>query len=146
MNAFSTIAADPVETAITKASEWVRVATPIIKAYLALDEIDGDMSSAAIDARGNRRWNAPVAYDERVIEEARGEVKDAREALYKIIEGIREDLICDSWLNEPAGPLGDTPEARDVYDARCDECEAFNDRLKVETISVDAALHQIGDY
>jgi hypothetical protein len=146
MNAFTNIVADPVETAVAAANAWVRTATPIIKAYLALDMIDGDLRAAAHDFRGHKRWNEPVEYDERVCTEVRSDITKAAEQVYATIEGIREDFICDHWAHEPDGPADDSDAAAHAYDAACDTCMEFNDRLKRETISVDAAVKQIGEF
>ena len=111
---------------------WVDHAKPIIAAYLMLDdEVDYVLLSAKIKARGDRRWNEPTTLAERDYSEARDVVGKAKRELRDLIEGIRDNFLCD----ERVGVQDD--------DAAQEEADAFNDWLTDETTSVDKALDAV---
>ncbi len=123
---------DPAKLA--KCNAWVEHARPIILAMLMLDdEVDSVLLRAKIDADKDRRWNEPVSWQARDYDEARGEVKGASKALFAMLDGIRDNFICDEMVG-----VYDNPDAQE-------EADAFNDWLHAETIGVDAAVNRVAE-
>jgi len=119
------------QTAITAANAWVVDATPIIRAYLALDEV-----SLINDICANH-YGKDSASKQRTSDyrEAQGYVTKAQDALYDMLDGIRDNFICDN----SAGYAYNAPEA-DV-----DAADEFNEELGRSVVSVEAAVKMVGD-
>lgn len=135
MNAYSTIRQPTLSEAIAQASDWVRVAKPVILAYFAMDEIDSALRSAAYDFRGDKRWNEPKGHEERTMDEARAELRPSMANLMLIVEGIRDNFICDAT---PQHPSGDD-------EAEWDAHEEFREALEAGVPGVVATVKKIGD-
>lgn len=116
--------------AVEQANSWVETARPIIKAYLALDQIHGDLRSEEFKRRGNRRYNVPASYAECACKDAGSDVGTAVEALAAQIDAIRSDMLNDESLNA----------SQNADDAEWDYVEAFNDDLARQCVTVDAAV------
>ena len=102
---------------IAKANQWVAAAKPVIRAYLEMDGIAGDLFDA----------------DSRIREEARGILRKPIRELYDMIDGIREDHRCDHVMHGHS----------DMTDAEWDLVEEFNDELERGMVSVAAAIKQV---
>jgi len=116
---------------ITAANEWVQHATPIIRAYYALEDVSLNNDICA------NHYGKDSASKQRTSDyrEAQGYVTKAQDALYDMLDGIRDNFICD----HSAGYAYNAPEA-DV--AAADE---FNEELGRSVVSVEAAVRVVGD-
>lgn len=103
--------------AIAKANQWVAAAKPVIRAYLEMDGIAGDLFAA----------------DERIRDEARGILRKPIRELYDMIDGICEDHRCDHVMHGHS----------EMTDAEWDLVEEFNDELERGMVSVAAAIKQV---
>lgn len=114
---------------------WLTIATPIIKAMFAVEDAIHPVTTARLaDPKGY------VAYAKRSPEshawaEAQSIVERAVEELAKMLDGIRDNALCDAYVNVDY----DAPEA-DI-----EAGEAFNEDLARGVISIDAAVKMIGD-
>lgn len=111
----------PVSDAIEAANHWIVTARPVIEAYLRLDEIEGDLRRQCDERTAGSAY--PIAYK-------------AGRALFEVIEGVREEFVCDhsrSGLTE-------------MTDAEWEEVEEFNDELCRSVVSVQHAIKIVGDY
>jgi hypothetical protein len=118
------------DAAVERVNAWVETAKPVIKAYLALDQIHADLRSAEFERRGNRKYGTAASYAESACKYAGSDVSAAVEALSASIEAIRDDTMNDEKLN--------ASQAAD--DAEWDHVEAFNEELERQCITVDAAV------
>jgi hypothetical protein len=111
-----------------EAHRWVEIARPLIVAYLALDQIQGDVKAGSYDA-------GAYGYD---VRKGAADIADAMKALLGRIEGIRDSRIAD--LSPPAPNWGRnlnecSPEVID-YD---DLCDMWAERC-ADVATVDAAI------
>ena len=140
MNAINSLARALAEQkftdAVERASDWARVARPVIIAWYKLDDIRGELSSAAYEFRGDKKWNEPKAYDERAMRDASSDLAKPMDDLNATISGIRDDFICDE--HNRATPAVWTEQAEDDF-------EEFCEALEREVPSVDAVMKRIGD-
>ena len=130
MNALSPITAAPfdIDAAHMAAHGWTKIAAPLIKAYLALDHLHGDMLAASHDA-------GVYSY---AISSSADDIGKAASQMPKDIEGIRDAVLAD--LSPPAPnwgrPISEcSPEVAD-YD---DLCEMWDERIR-DVLSVEAAI------
>lgn len=121
--------------AVDRANSWIDTARPVIKAYLALDQIHGGLNTAAYDRRGGRKFGTVAGYGESACAYAASDVSKAVEALAASIDGIRSDVLSDEKLNA----------SQHADDSEWDRVEAFNDELDRQCMTVDAAVKLIGD-
>lgn len=101
--------------------EWVRLARPIVKAWAMVDEARLGLNSA---------WITGTKSEQYVMDEAKGHIRKAYDALDGMLSGIRDNAYCDhckSGLSE-------------MTDEQWDEVEAFNDALRAGILSVDAVI------
>lgn len=113
---------------------WINHARPIIKAWLVLDDAaDAPLFNAVVDLNKAHKFGDPRSWQERDYEEARGHIRKAGKELYAMLEGIRDNFICDELAGQ-----SDDPDAQE-------EADAFNDWLHGETASVDAAVNLVAD-
>lgn len=109
------------EAAIEAANKWVGVARPIILASIELDRLDDTL------------WPLRQMGRRRDYEEAKSHIASAREELEDMLDGIRDDFLCDqrkSWdrsLGEDEGEAVDN----------------FNEMLDEATVSVPDCIKQI---
>lgn len=130
VGANSMYANDPAK--LRACNKWVDHARPIIKAMFVLeDAADGPLLSALVEAGKGGSIRRPVTWQERNYRDARDEIKKARRALYDMLDGIRDNFICD----EMAGQSDDPDEQ--------EEADAYNDWLAESTVSVDAAIRAV---
>lgn len=111
------LATQSLEQAIGRANQWVNTAAPVIRAWLGLYATEHDLADA----------------DKRTFDEAWAVIEKASANLYAIIEGVREEALCDhsvSGLSE-------------MTDAEWDAVEEFNDTLRHDVISVAAAIKKV---
>ena len=128
MNMFATIAVPTDHAKVAACNAWVDEARPIIVAMFALEDANGDLFTAQMTARGHRRYDEPTEPGERSCMEARDYIEKARACLFDMLDGIRDNYLCD----ERAGAQDD--------DTAQDAADDFNDWLDDETLSVKAAV------
>jgi len=135
MNALAPIVAAPFDlnAAHMEAHRWVETARPLIVAYLALDQIDGDVRVASY-GMGDTYWSSAIMDGAKMVSAAVTE-------LYSQIEHVREMWIGD--LSPPAPNRGVwsgvSQNDLDDYD---DLCAMWDERIR-DVISVDGAIRQI---
>lgn len=130
MNMFATIAVPTHHAKVMACNAWVDEARPIIVAMFALEDAQGDLFTAQMNARGNRRYNEPTQPGERTFMEARDYVETARTNLFEMLDGIRDNYLCDERQSCLVEMMPQQAEAVDE----------FNDWLDDEVISVKAAV------
>lgn len=143
MNAVNALARDAAEQqlqeAVARASKWVDQAKPVILAYFVLeDQADEPISKAlrgdptAFECYSKRSPDALTWHDARDI------VRGAATELFKMLDGIRDNFLCDE--RSAASPFnGSYTEAdEEAY-------EAFDEALEREVPSVAATVKKIGD-
>lgn len=114
-------------------NKWVDHARPIIKAMFVLEDAADAPLLTALVAAGRGLTSHPATWQERDYREARVQVAKARNALFDMLDGIRDNFIAD----ERAG-IGNN-------DDETAEADDFNDWLGESTISVDAAVQIVTD-
>ncbi|WP_420137864.1 hypothetical protein [Sphingomonas sp.] len=135
MNALTNITADPLVQAVARANDWLRVARPVIKAYFALEDIEGDLGSAGLGFRGDKRWNEAKAWDERTMDEARDLLRKPVSEMQELIEAIRQTAIDDEM---PRWTQGCDVDAVDAEYERYEQAMA-------DVLSVKAAIKIVAD-
>jgi hypothetical protein len=134
MNAVNAIVRDAAEAkalaAVAAADKWLDAARPIILAYFKLDDIQSELNTAHGLAYRN------PSYEQRIVREAGGYVAKAREELFGMLEGVRDDFVADQMLPQPAH---DVPYSDPEWEAR----DAFSDHVNDETLSVKDAIKRI---
>lgn len=116
-------------------TEWLRIARPIILAMFAVDDAIYPVTTARLaDPLGYVSYGSmsPAAH---AWQEAQSVTSKAVDGLRDILEGVRENALCDALI------AVDYDAADDVVDAQ----EAFNDDLRASVMSVEAAVKMIGD-
>jgi hypothetical protein len=116
-------------------TEWLHIARPIILAMFAVED--------AIHPVGTARLADPLGYVSyarmspaaHAWQEAQSVTGKAVDGLRDILEGIRENALCDALMHVDYGGADDA----------ITEAEAFNDDLRASVMSVDAAVKMIGD-
>lgn len=137
MNAYSQVLADPVAAAVDRADRWVTAATPLIKAYFALEAAESALASASYDFReaiGIARYGDRPCTDAEPCDQGAKIILKASRRLYDLVEGVRETFVSDEGRREPDNASDDEAEA----------CEEHNARLGREVVSVDAAVRRVG--
>lgn len=105
-------------TAIAAANKWVDAARPIIVAYFKLDDMECELFQALDHGRDGK--------------EARGYIREARESLFGMLDGIRDDFIADQLPKQPP---------QDAPDSAWEERDNFSDELQSDVISITEALN-----
>jgi len=101
--------------AVEAANEWQKVGRPIIRASLAVSRASDEITQLFEHRR-------------RDYHEASDAIEAAQTTLLEMLEGIRDDFLCDqrkSWNNS-------------LSDDEAEAADAFNDALEEEVISVSA--------
>lgn len=119
------------QTAIAAADAWVQHATPIIRTYLALEDLDMGKDICA-NHYGRDAISKQKTLDYR---EARGYVQTAQASLYDMLDGIRDNYICDH----------SAPYPLDMSQDELDAADEFNEELGRCVVSVEAAVRVVGD-
>lgn len=104
---------DELAAAVAAANEWQNVGRPIIKASLAV-------------LRASDEITPLFEHRRRDYHEANDAIEAAQTTLLEMLEGIRDDFLCDqrkSW-------------SRDLKDDEAEEIDAFNDELEEAVVSV----------
>jgi hypothetical protein len=84
--------------AAERASKWVDLARPIIKAMFAVDDdAEQHVRAAWLDA-----YAAKQGHHRRLYSEARGYLEKARNELFAMLDGIRDDYLCDECPQQPS--------------------------------------------
>lgn len=123
----NTTLTDPCAEAITRANKWIDIGRPIIKAMYAMEDAQRELMSASL---------AVTKPDRRTFDEAHGYVNKAREELYEMLDGIRDNALCDERRDAPAGNAPTDAAELMAWDSAWDDAEAFNDQLERETMTV----------
>jgi voltage-gated potassium channel Kch len=126
---------DLTTTTETVNTEWLRIARPIILAMFAVED--------AIHPVGTARLADPLGYvsygrmspASHAWEEAQIVTSKAFLALKDILEGVRENALCDAFVSTPD----------DATDTEADAIDDFNDDLRKSVVSVDGAVKMLGD-
>ena len=127
MNALTAIRpAYDLDAAHKQAHEWVAIARPLIKAYLALDQIQSDVLCASHRAGAYASSIRCSATD----------LSEAMAELLKDIEGLRDAVLSDVG---PRQPLGIAHFDHAAWDAHDDLCEQWDERIR-DVLSVEAAI------
>lgn len=128
------------QTATTAANAWTIHARPIIRAYLAMEDVS--VNSAWLEASAMQRQGKHDGDKDAETEgfvrvqsynEATRYIDTCQSSLYDMLEGIR-----DNYLADQCPPMPD-----DDDDAAWDARDAFNDELARSVISVDAAVRMV---
>ena len=111
-----------------QAHRWTEIASPLIKAYLAIDQIHGDVLGASYD-KGVYKWAVGQGADS---------IGKVQTQLLKDIESVRDAVLAD--LSPPAPNWGRnlhecSPEVID-YD---DLCDMWQERIR-DVLSVEGAI------
>lgn len=114
--------------ATERANKWVDVARPIIKAMFALDEAEHLLRREGHSAERQS--------DARTFKEAAGEVSRSQRDLNDMLDGIRDDFLCDEM---PPAPSSEADEQ-----AWADRDE-WHDALGEAVTSVDQAIKIVTD-
>lgn len=99
--------------AVEAANEWQSVGRPIILALLAVDRATDEIHCLYPDRK-------------RDYHEAHDIIETARTTLFEMLDGIRDDFLCDqrkSWNSS-------------LSDDEAEEADAFNDQLEEAVVSV----------
>jgi hypothetical protein len=125
----------PLGAAVERATtQFLTTARPIIKAMHGVEDALAPVNRARLD---DPKGYAPYGQRPAHIhdwDEVQRIVNDAVESLNKMLDGIRDNALCDHYVNVD-------------YDGSEDdiaEQEAFNEDLARGVISVDAAVKMIG--
>lgn len=133
------IALGAMDAAVAHANQWVDTARPIIKAMLLIEDApDYAVLKALVDPAIPSRRDAMSDRQRLATDtwrEARGIIRQAREDLFEMLDGIRDSYLCDDRQGWVTGMSDDEAEAVD----------AFNDELDRLVVSVDAAVKLVGD-
>jgi len=114
---------------------FLTTARPIILAMFAVEDAISPVTTARLaDPLGY------VAYSKRspqshAWEEAQNATSKAYDALRDIVEGIRENALCDAYAATPD----------DATDDEADAIDEFNDDLRRSVMTVEAAIRMVGD-
>lgn len=122
-------------TITTTNTEWLRIARPIIKALLAVDDAIYPVTTARLaDPKGYTSYSgmSPAAH---AWQEAQSVTSKAVDALNDILKGIRDNALCDAYADCP----------NDATDDEADAVDEFNDDLRKSVITVEAAVRMVGD-
>lgn len=122
-------------TTETVNTEWLRIARPIIKALLAVDDAIYPVTTARLgDPKGYTSYSgmSPAAH---AWQEAQSVVTKAVAELEGILEGIRDNALCDAYADCP----------NDATDDEADAIEEFNEDLRKSVVTVEAAVRMVGD-
>jgi len=117
--------------AAAAANKWQAHALPIIKAYFALEDVDMTTAICA-NHYGKDTMSKQRTSDYR---EARDHIVKAQDALYDMLEGIRDNFICDYSAPYPI----------DMSEEELDAADEFNEALGRAVVSVEGAVKSIGD-
>jgi hypothetical protein len=128
------------EEAISAANAWVDHARPVIKAWLAMEDIS--LGGAWLDAdsaqrRAKRDGDKPAATEAfmrlQSYDEAGRHLATCRKELFGMLDGIRDNYRCDYARSA----------SMDADEAEWDSVEEFNDELDRGIVSVDAAARMV---
>lgn len=108
-----------IATAVEQANLWTVTAAPIVKAIFAIE----DARHECLQGLDTRTW-----------EEARPIIGRADRELREMLDGIRENFICDHLPPHPS---------RDDDDEAWDAHEAFTDELRRDVTTVDALIRKM---
>jgi hypothetical protein len=103
------------EAAAEKAGNWLVTAKPVIRAMIALFDMDANELSGC---------------DPRTFDAAWPHIEKAATRLHQQIEDIREEAICDHSVSGTS----------EMTEAEWDAVEEFNDALRRDVVSVAMAI------
>lgn len=108
------------EQAVEQANLWTVTARPIVKALFLLEDAEYEIRHGC---------------DARTWDEARPILSAPRRELREMLEGLRENAICDVLPRHPDVETG--------TDAEWDAMEAFDEQVRREVTSVAALIKQM---
>lgn len=131
MNAPATFEADNLPVAIERANRWIDTARPIIAAYVHMDdEVTGALRTAQLADKTS--WTPRRSASAQAWEEARQIIEEARNELFYMLDGIRDNFCSDQMLPQPADDDEDAWTARDEADnAVRAACLSVKDAVKL---------------
>lgn len=108
------------EQAVEQANLWTVTARPIVKALFLLEDAEAEVRHGC---------------DSRTWDEARPILSAPQRELREMLEGLRENAICDVLPRHPDAETG--------TDAKWDAMEAFDEQVRREVTSVDALIKRM---
>jgi hypothetical protein len=116
-------------------TEWLRIARPIIKAMFGVEDALYVVSKERLaDPLGYVSY-AKMSPASRAWKEAQDAVNGASNYLQGMLDGIRDNALCDHRRSCLDG----------MSEAEGDAVDEWNDRLDAGVVSVDAAVKMIGE-
>ena len=121
--------------AIANANKWVDVARPIIQAWIIADGAFMPVMKAQMADPTNFKRSSEWSFPMREWRMATKVIDKARDELYDMLAGIRDNYRCDYCMSQPESNS----------DEEWDTVEAFNEELERSMIGVDAAVRMVED-
>lgn len=122
-------------TTETVNTEWLRIARPIIKAMFAVEDAIAPVTTARLaDPKGYAPYSQRSAAGHAWMD-AQGIAGKACEEMRELIEGIRDNALCDAYADCP----------NDATDDEADAIDEFNDDLRKSVLTVGAAVRMVSD-
>jgi hypothetical protein len=140
MNAPAPIQIVTIEAAIERANKWVDVARPVIKAMFAVEDAQSPVRKARLADPKGYAFYAKMSPEARIWEEAESYLTKCREQLSEMLDGIRDNYLCDERMPGPQESEPDDPVARQALDNAWSDADDFNDELERGCLSTDAAV------
>lgn len=121
-------------TTETVNTEWLRIARPIIKAMFAVEDAISDVTKERLaDPLGYVSYSK-MSPQSLAWKEAQGIVDKAGNELHDLLEGIRDNALCDAYADCP----------NEATDDESDAIDEFNDDLCKSVMTVEAAVRMVG--
>lgn len=114
--------------AAERANKWIDVARPIIKAIFALEEVEHLLT--------RERLTVEKDSDSRTFKEAAGYIAKPQRELHEMLDGIRDDFLCDEMPPQPPS---------DADDQAWQDRDEWHDALGESVTSVGQAIKIVTD-
>lgn len=114
--------------ATERASKWIDVARPIIKAMFAVDDVESELRQQA--------YRSDREHDQRTYRWAAEDVAKSQRALHGMLDGIRDDFLCDECPTQPS---------QDADEQTWADRDEWNDALGEAVTSVEQAVKIVTD-
>jgi hypothetical protein len=114
--------------ATERANKWLDVARPIIKAMFALEDVESELRQQAY--RSERK------HDQQTFRWASEDVAKPQRALYSMLDGIRDDFLCDECPPQPS---------QDADEQAWQDRDEWTDALAESVTSVEGAIKIVTD-
>ena len=112
---------------------WTAHARPIVEAYVLMDQAFMPLFKAAVADPTHRKRYGERTMQVRDWDEATKIVDKARDALYDMLDGIRDNHRCDYCQSFPDG----------ISDEEWDRREEWNAELEAGLITVEAFVREV---